>query len=347
MDAQADKLRARMAQSARCHSGVGVDFARKPATPELQAILAAPAGLARTIAVASGKGGVGKSTVALGIAMAAAERGVRTALIDADLGLANLDLLCGVQPARTAADWLAGRAALAQCFVRLGPRLWLLPGGSGIAQLADLEQQLRARMVEGLARVAGHVELMVVDLGAGLGAGTLDIAAASDRLLVVATPEPTSLADAYGFIKACTRRGRRERMMAAISMSAAADDGASAAARLVATAAKHLGAAVESVGEIPFDAAVQAAVRARVPLLTFANRSPAARAIRALEGRLARTSGEALASASQPIWVAGGAHSHEGFIASLARRLGVAWGRIAAAPRVELRPGLGPGAIAQ
>lgn len=109
MDTQAANLRARVAAAAA--EAVSSAQARPSNSA---ASLQHSVKLARTIAVASGKGGVGKSTLALGIAMAAAERGVKTALVDADLGLANLDVLCGVRPSRTAADWLSGRAQLSQ-----------------------------------------------------------------------------------------------------------------------------------------------------------------------------------------------------------------------------------------
>lgn len=279
MNTQADRLRERM----RAVGAAGADGAAGAA-----AVAPAPAAvrMARTVAVGSGKGGVGKSTVALAVAWAAAERGVKTALVDADLGLANLDILCGVQPVRTAADWLAGRAQLAACFTQLAPRLWLLPGASGVARMADLELPQRHRLVDGLARVAAHVELMVVDLGAGLGAGTLDVAVAADRLLVVATPEPTALADAYGLLKACARRGRTDRITLAVNMADNADAAARAAQRLSNTAARFLGVQVPCAGWMPRDAAVTAAVAARRPLLLHAPQAPAALALRRLEGHL-------------------------------------------------------------
>jgi flagellar biosynthesis protein FlhG len=300
MDGQASKLRERMA-------------AAQPA-----AAAAAPASLrlARTLAVASGKGGVGKSTIALGIAMAAAERGVKTALVDADLGLANLDLLCGVRPERTAADWLGGRAQLSQCFVTVAPRLWLLPGASGIARLADLERPHRERLIEGLARVAAHVEFMVVDLGAGIGAGTLDIAAAADRLLLVATPEPTSLADAYGFAKACVRHGRRDGWSCVASMANDRNDGERAMERLAHAARTHLGIQVEALGTVPADRAVPQSVRSRTPLMVASPASPAARAVRGIEARLAGC------QEAQP--------AGQLFL-SLAARMGVRWSGAAAA----------------
>lgn len=301
IDAQADRLRARVAAAA----------------PAAAAPAASPTHLARTVAVASGKGGVGKSTVALGIAMAAAERGVRTALVDADLGMANLDLLCGVRPERTVADWLGGRAQLTQCFVTVAPRLWLLPGASGMSRMADLPQPQRARLVEGLARVSQHVQLLVIDLGAGIGAGTLDLACAADRLLLVATPEPTSLADAYGFAKACVRHGRRGGWACAATMAVGADDGERALDRLAGTARRHLGVDFDRVGIVEQDPAVPQAVRARVPLLSRSPASPAARSIRAIESRLAGQ-GEAAAE--------GGS-----FLASIAARVGLRFGPSAAA----------------
>ncbi len=314
MDTQAANLRARVAAAA-----ASVASSAQP-QPQIPAVSAQnPVRLARTIAVASGKGGVGKSTLALGIAMAAAERGVKTALVDADLGLANLDVLCGVRPARTAADWLGGRAQLSECFTTIAPRLWLLAGASGVARMADLERPQRARLIEGLARVAAHVELMVVDLGAGIGAGTLDIAAAADRLLIVTTPEPTSLADAYGFAKACVRHGRRDGWCCAVTMANDAADGSAATARLTRIAQSHLGITFADMGCVPDDRAVSAAVRARTPLLMAAPSSPAARAMRSIESRLAGLEH-------------GVQHGGEPgrFFTDLAARMGVRWGSTAA-----------------
>jgi flagellar biosynthesis protein FlhG len=310
MDGQAAKLRARVAASANADASAVAGEARVAGSGR-----SAPVRLARTIAVASGKGGVGKSTLALGIAMAAAERGVKTALVDADLGLANLDLLCGVRPAHTAADWLGGRAQLSQCFTTVAPRLWLLAGASGVARMADLERAHRERLLEGLARVASHVELMVVDLGAGIGAGTLDIAAAADRLLVVATPEPTALADAYGFTKACVRHGRRGDWCCAATMAQNDADGRAATSRLAAAARAHLGVEFEELGSVPIDRAVPESVRGRIPLLAAAPRSPAARAVRGIEARLAGCQGAAESGQ---------------FFGNLAARIGVRWGGAAA-----------------
>jgi flagellar biosynthesis protein FlhG len=251
--------------------------------------------------------------------MAAAERGVKTALVDADLGLANLDVLCGVRPARTAADWLSGRAQLSECFTTIAPRLWLLAGASGVARMADLERPQRARLIEGLARVAAHVELMVVDLGAGIGAGTLDIAAAADRLLIVTTPEPTSLADAYGFAKACVRHGRRDGWCCATTMAIDAADGSAAAGRLTRTAQAHLGITFMDMGSVPVDRAVPLAVRSRTPLLTAAPESSAARAMRGIESRLA-----GLDDGIQNDEESGR------FFANFAARMGVRWSNTAA-----------------
>lgn len=282
MDDQARELRARASAA-----GLGGTAGRPSAIGDGPATSGGPARLARTIAVASGKGGVGKSTVALGIAMAAAERGVRTVLVDADLGMANLDIMAGVRPPHSAAEWLAGRAALAECFVAVAPRMWLLGGASGLARMADLAPPQRHRLLEGLSHVASHVELMVLDLGAGIGAGTLELACAADRVLMVTTPEPTALADAYGFMKACVRGGRRGGWNVACSMASGAADGARAVERLQRAVARHLGVDVRDAGTVPDDPAVRRAVRAGRPLLAAATGAPAARAIRRIEGALA------------------------------------------------------------
>jgi flagellar biosynthesis protein FlhG len=283
--------------------------------------------LAHTIAVGSGKGGVGKSTCALALAWAAAERGVKTALIDADFGLANQDILCGLQPVRTAADWLAARASLADCFVRVAPRLWLLPGASGVARLADLQAAQRERLLQGLARVAAHVDLMVVDLGAGLGAGTLDIAAAADKLLVVCTPEPTSVSDAYGFVKACVRRGRIDPVLLAVNASHDAAQADLAAARMRATCARFLDTRVDMLGVIPSDEAVRHAVHARRPLMEMSPRSEAARALRRMEGVVNADASFARAAhrdaSAQQAASSQQSASPPSFVARLARALGI------------------------
>lgn len=283
MNSQADALRARM-QALGGAAAVATSNASAGNVASVPPAATASPRLAHTIAIGSGKGGVGKSTCALALAWAAAERGVKTALIDADLGLANQDILCGIQPVRTAADWLAARASLAECFVRVAPRLWLLPGASGVARLADLQSAQRERMLQGLARVAAHVDLMVVDLGAGLGAGTLDIAAAADKLLVVCTPEPTSVSDAYGFVKACARRGRVDPVLLAVNVSHDEAQAKLTAARMRATCARFLATRVDMLGVIPSDAAVRHAVHARRPLLEMSPRCDAARALRKMEG---------------------------------------------------------------
>lgn len=327
MNGQADRLRARM-QAAAAARGEPMRDARSEdrGAAALQRDSVVGTRLARTLAVASGKGGVGKSTLALGVAWAAAARGVRTALVDADLGLANLDILCGVQPTRTCADWLAGRAALADCFARIAPRLWLLPGASGVARMADLELPLRERLVGGLARVASHVDLLVVDLGAGLGAGTLDVATAADRLLVVCTPEPTAMADAYGFIKACARRGRSDGVSLAVNMARGDDEARHAADRVRSACARFLSMSPSVVGSVPADDEVRLSVAARVPLLAHAPGCAAARAIRAIEGRAHGVGvGEsAPASAAEA--------PRGGFLETVARLLGVGAG--SGVPRV-------------
>ena len=318
IDAQAERLRARVDAARAAAGGAPAPAsARPPRAPRL----------ARTVAVASGKGGVGKSTVALGIAMAAAERGVRTALVDADLGLANLDLLAGVRAPRTVAAWLGGHASLSECFVTVAPRLWLLPGASGVARMADLEPAQRTRLVEGLSRVALHVQLMVVDLGAGIGAGTLDVAAAADRVLLVTTPEPTALVDAYGFVKSCARRGCRGSWSVAVNMARDEADGERALARIAHAARSHLGVALADMGSVRFDGEVADAVRARRPVLLAAPRGRASTDLRRLEARLAGLEGE------------GAGAEGSGFFRDLAMRLGLRVAPIAAAAGVAATAG--------
>lgn len=157
------------------------------------------------VSVLSGKGGTGKTNVACNLAVAAASRGARVLLVDGDLGLANVDVLLGLVPRGTLADVATGRARAEDVLVR-GPRgVDVLPAASGRSEIASLAGAALARLLDAVAELARGYDLALVDAAPGVGASVVGIAAASARRLVVATPEPTSLADAYALLKLLRR----------------------------------------------------------------------------------------------------------------------------------------------
>ena len=174
------------------------------------------------VAVSSGKGGVGKSNLSLSIALALADLGGRILLIDGDMGLANLHILCGLHPERTVDDVLEGRCGPEDALLAVDPGVDLLPAASGIANLAALGTSKVGELARSLARLQTRYHLAIVDTGAGIGDTTLNLALAADKLLMVTTPEPTAQADAYAMFKVL--RARRRDLSASLCVNMVADE---------------------------------------------------------------------------------------------------------------------------
>jgi len=236
--------------------------------------------MTRLIAVASGKGGVGKTFVSIALAQALAERGRRVLLADGDLGLANVDLQLGLDPALDLGAVLAGRATLAQASVAHAAGFAVLPGRSGSGGLAELGEAGVARFLA-LLRTAAADEV-VLDLGAGIGPAQRRLAAAADVLLVLVNEEPTSLTDAYAVLKLHARDAPLGRALVVANNVADEAAGRRAHAALDRACRGFLGRGCAWLGTVRRDPKVPAAIRAQVPLLTRHPGSPAASDVRAL-----------------------------------------------------------------
>lgn len=246
---------------------------------------------AKVIAVTSGKGGVGKSSIALNLAVAAAEYFKRTVLVDADLGLANLDVMCGVTVRATLADVIAGRSQLRDITVRTPYSVDLVPGASGIAYLADLPDEDRARLLVQMESLEREADLVVVDTGAGVNRNVVRMAAAADEIFVVATPEPTSITDAYAAIKLISRCREHGRLRVIVNQADSRREAERVGARIAAVSRKFLNAQVSPAGCIFTDSKVAHAVRLRKPFVSAFPASPASLCIRAIARDLAGGNG--------------------------------------------------------
>ena len=243
--------------------------------------------LAHATALVSGKGGVGKSNIALNLAVALSCWGRRVVLFDADMGMANLDVLCGLTPQATLEDVLRGRAALKDVLVTGPGGFRLVPGSSGVAAMANLDGLQRRRILGHLAafdRVADH---LVIDMGAGIGSGVTTFAVAAHRVLVVTTPEPTAMTDAYGAIKSLVARGTKARLELMVNMANSFEEGLGVHRRIERVVERFLGTKLHLGGVIPSDPALPRAVRLRQPVFLAEPHSQVAYAFGQLGRRLA------------------------------------------------------------
>ncbi|RKY66354.1 MAG: hypothetical protein DRQ08_03185 [Candidatus Latescibacterota bacterium] len=156
---------------------------------------------AKSFTVTSGKGGVGKSNLALNLSLAFAELGRKVFLVDADVHLANLDVLLGMKPDRTLRDFVLGECPLEEVIVQGPMGLSLVPASSGVTELLMAEDRTWARLEEALTAIEEEADVVVVDTAAGLSRGVLDMALSTDDVVVVTTPEPTAVVDAYAMVK--------------------------------------------------------------------------------------------------------------------------------------------------
>ena len=236
--------------------------------------------LARAIAVASGKGGVGKSNLALNLSIELAKLGRSIALFDADLGCANADVLCGIPIRSTLADVVHGRRRLAEIMVRVPcirgrGGVGLVPGASGVTEIATLHATQRQLLVEQLVALEKAVDLLVIDVGAGIAADAIGFASAADSVLLTCTPEPTAMTDAYAAAKAIIARRPDLDLSLIVNMAGSEDEGLAVHERMYSVARRHLGRAIPLAGIVPFDFSVVGAVKRRKPLSLI---SPDARA---------------------------------------------------------------------
>ena len=159
--------------------------------------------MAESIAIASGKGGVGKTTIAVNLALSIASKGDRCILLDADMGMANSHILLGLNPTKSIADVIEGRDKIENVIINAPKNLKFLSGGSGLTEMLSLSQSKRLNFIRSFENYSNIYDQLLVDVSAGAEDSSLSIISASDRVLLVLVGEPTSFMDAFTLVKAC------------------------------------------------------------------------------------------------------------------------------------------------
>jgi flagellar biosynthesis protein FlhG len=222
----------------------------------------------RTIVVLSGKGGVGKTNLSVNLAIALKNEGHKVALLDADLGMANADILCGVTPQYSFFDIIRGDKSIEDILVDTKQGILILPGVSGLKELTEIDDLQLRFLVDSLSLLEKKADFLVIDTGAGIHREVLAFARAADTTLVITTPEPTSIRDAYGVLKSFNNTymsGNDVRII--VNMVDDEYEGIEVANRIQAVAKKFLGLSVSSLGYILRDTKVEKSVRMREPFL--------------------------------------------------------------------------------
>ena len=226
--------------------------------------------LARVITVTSGKGGVGKSNTAINLAIQFRKMGLRVIILDADFGLANIEIMFGAVPKHNLCDLIYQGKSIKE-IITWGPmEIGFISGGSGIAGMSNLGRDYLAYIIQNLAELDAIADVIIVDTGAGIADAVLEFLVASGEILLVTTPEPTSITDSYSLLKALCRHPRYKEESAKVKMVAnkveKEEEGEVLYSKLNAVVSRYLKLPMTYLGSIPQDTQLSRAVMQQVPV---------------------------------------------------------------------------------
>lgn len=240
-----------------------------------------------TIAVTSGKGGVGKTALTVNLSIALARLDFKVGILDADFGLGNVDVMLGVTPMSHIGSVMTGEKALGEIGATTVSGVRIFPAGNGIRSLTTMPGGPWARLQSGMEDLSATLDYLMVDTGPGIGDTALKVARATDRAIVVTTCEPTALVDAYAMTKLLIARSPQREVGVVVNMARDAEEGRHVARQLALAVQQFLGASIRYYGHVERDAQVTESVQAQRPLMSLGVDCPAARAYDRLARRIA------------------------------------------------------------
>lgn len=241
---------------------------------------------ARVITVTSGKGGVGKTNITINLAIALSEQGYRVIIMDADFGLANIDVLFGIIPKFTLLDVIKNRKSILEILSEGPKSIKFISGGSGVEELVRLDRKQVLKFVENMALLDKLADIIIVDTGAGLSENVMSFVMAADEVLLVTTPEPTSITDAYALVKMVSNRDKTKKIKVIVNRAENGNEANDILNKLTLVSDKFLGIALGTAGYILHDEAVVKAVKQQQPFMIGFPKSQAARNIREISAKL-------------------------------------------------------------
>ncbi|MEO0443127.1 MAG: MinD/ParA family protein [Pseudomonadota bacterium] len=240
----------------------------------------------QVIAVTGGKGGVGKSNISVNLSLALAQLQRRVMLLDADLGLANIDILLGIQAKKTIADVLSGECDLRDILVTGPGGVKIVPAASGVQQMAALTPQQHGALIQAFSQLGDQLDMLIIDTAAGISDTVVSFVSAAQEVIVVVCDEPSSITDAYALIKLVNKEYSIQRVRVIANMVSNPKEGQLLFNKLTHVCDRFLDITMQYVGAIPTDENVRKAVQKQKPILEYAPRSKASLAFKQLASKV-------------------------------------------------------------
>ncbi|GMW00026.1 MAG: site-determining protein [Candidatus Hydrogenedentota bacterium] len=241
---------------------------------------------ARVFAVTSGKGGVGKTSTSINLAIALAQRQSRVVVLDADLGLANVEVMLGLNSVYNLQHVITNERSMMDILVQGPGGIEIVPGSSGIARMVDLGPRARQNVLNGLRDLQAKTDFIIIDTMAGIGQNAVAFAAAADEVLLISTPEPSSIVDAYATAKTIFQLREDAFIRLIVNQAGSAQQAQAVADKLVAVAQQFLARKLHFLGWIPRDPHVQQGIMQSYPFYLRFPHAPASKALDEISERL-------------------------------------------------------------